>query len=373
MARRPTPAGEVSITVLMPAYNVERYLRGALESVFRQTWPEFELLVVNDGSTDGTGAILSEVRDPRVRIIDQPHGGLAAALRSGVAAARGRYLARMDGDDEALPHRLAAQKARLDRDSRVVLVHGLAQAIDPEGHPLPQTLGDPRASAVTKWLLLWQNPIVHPTVMLRLDTLRAHDLNYRLELFRADEFDLWNRLAPHGDFEAMPEVLHRYRVHPQSMTHRNPADLHRAAFTRVIRENFERLGVPIAPAAAEELAVISGGTWVDPITHRYPALRGSLHGVQAALARRFCEASGTEPAALAPVQAEQLVRWARYMLNTSRPYAARLLLEAATRRRAAVRTPYFWAVAAALALPAALRARVARRDARRAPMSGRVG
>ena len=373
MARRPIPAGEVPITVLMPAYNVERYLRGALDSVFRQTWQEFELLVVNDGSTDGTGAILSEVRDPRVRVIDQPHGGLAAALRCGVAAARGRYLARMDGDDEALPHRLAAQKARLDRDSRVVLVHGLAQAIDPEGHPLPQTLGDPRASAVTKWLLLWQNPIVHPTVMLRLDTLRAHDLNYRLELFRADEFDLWNRLAPHGDFEAMPEVLHRYRVHPQSMTHRNPADLHRAAFTRVIRENFERLGVPIAPAAAEELAVISGGTWVDPITHRYPTLRGALHGVQAALARRFCAVSGTEPAALAPVQAEQLVRWARYMLGTSRPYAARLLREAVTRRRAAMRTPYFWAVAAALALPAALRARLARRDARRAPMSARVG
>jgi hypothetical protein len=365
-------AGEVPITVLMPVYNVERYLRGALDSVFRQTWQEFELLVVNDGSTDGTRAILAETRDPRLRVIDQPHGGLAAALSRGVAEARGRYLARMDGDDEALRQRLAVQKACLDRAPRVVLVHGPAQAIDADGQPLPLVLGDLRASAVTKWLLLWQNPIVHPTVMLRLSALRAHGLNYRLELFRADEFDLWNRLAPHGEFEAIPEVLHRYRFHPESMTRRNPADLHLAAFTRVIRENFERLDVPVAPPVAEELAVISGGTRVDPITHRYSHLRGILHGLQAALLRRFCEASGAEPAALAAVQAEQLVRWARHMLGTSRPYAISLLRKAVARRRVALRTPYFWAVAAALTVPAALRSRLARRDARRAPMSARI-
>jgi hypothetical protein len=365
-------AGEVPITVLMPVYNVARYLRGALASVFRQTCQEFELLVVNDGSTDGTREILAETRDPRLRVIHRPHGGLAATLRCGVAEARGRYLARMDGDDEALPQRLAVQKACLDRAPGVVLVHGPAQPIDPGGRPLPGLLGDLRASAITKWLLLWRNPIIHPTVMLRLGTLRAHDLNYRLELFRADEFDLWNRLAPHGDFEAIPEVLHRYRVHPESMTRRNPADLHLAAFTRVIRENFERLELPITMPVAEELAVISGGTQIDPITHRYVHLRGALHGLQAALARRFCEASGTAPAALAAVQAEQLLQWARYMLGTSGPYAGRLLGKAVARRPAALRAPYFWAVAAALAAPAAIRARLARRDARSVPMSARV-
>jgi Glycosyl transferase family 2 len=370
---RGASVGEVPITVLMPTFNVERYLRGALDSVFRQTWQEFELLIVNDGSTDGTRAILTEVRDPRVRVIDQPHGGLAAALRCGVAEARGRYLARMDGDDEALPHRLAVQKARLDRDPRVVLVHSLAQTIDPDGRPLPTVLGDPRSSTVTKWLLLWQNPIVHPTVMLRRSTLRVHDLNYRLEFFRADEFDLWNRLAPYGDFEAIPEVLLRYRIHPQSMTRRNPVDLHAAAFTRVVRENFERLGVPLSPSAAEELAVISGGTRIDPIAHRYPHLRGTLHTLQAALAGCFCPMFGADPAELGAAQAEQLVRWARYMLATSRGYAARLLREAVGRRRAVLRTRYFWTVTAALTLPAPLRNRLARRDAGRAPMSARVG
>jgi len=374
MPPRPLPAdGEVPITILMPAYNVERYLRGALDSVFRQTFQDFELVIVNDGSTDGTAAILAGLRDPRIRVIDQPHGGLAAALRAGLAQARGRYLARMDADDEALPHRLAVQKALLDRAPRVVLVHALADVIDPDGRPLSMVLGDPRPSAVTKWLLLWQNPIVHPTVMLRLDTLRAHHLNYRLEFFRADEFDLWNRLAPHGDFEAIPEVLHRYRLHPESMTRRNPAALHLAAFTRVIRDNFARLGVPLAPAAAEELAAISGGTWIDPITHRYPHLRGSLHALQATLAARYCAAYGANPAALAPVRAEQLVRWARYMLGTSRGYAARLLREAVARRSAVLRTRYFWMVAAALTLPDGLRARLARRDAGRAPTSARVG
>jgi len=363
----------VPITVLMPVYNVERYLRGALDSVFRQTWQDFEIVIVNDGSTDGTRAILADIRDPRVRVIDMPHGGLAAALRRGVEAARGRYLARMDGDDQALPQRLAVQKACLDRAPRTVLVHSLAQTVDPDGRRLPTVLGEPRSSTVTKWLLLWQNPIVHPTVMLRLDTLRAHDLNYRLELFRADEFDLWNRLAPHGDFEAIHEVLHLYRVHPQNMTHRNPADLHLAAFTRVIRENFERFAVALPAPAAEELAVISGGTWIDPITHRYPHLVASLHTLQAALAERFCGTVGAAPAELAAVRAEQLLRWARYMLATSRGYAVRLLLAAVARRRAALRTRYLWTVAAAVSLPAPLRRRLARRDVGRTPMSARVG
>jgi glycosyltransferase involved in cell wall biosynthesis len=363
---------DVPITVLMPVHNVERYLPRALDSVLRQTWADFELLVVNDGSTDGTRAILAEQRDPRIRVVDLPRGGLAAALRRGVELARGRYLARMDGDDEALPHRLAVQQACLERSPRAVLVHALAQPIDAEGRPGGAALGEPRPSAETKWLLLWRNPIVHPTVMLRQSTLRTHGLNYRLELFRADEFDLWNRLAPYGDFEAIAEVLHRYRLHPESMTRRNPVDLHLAAFTRVIRENFERLQVPLAPGAAEELAVISGGTWVDPIDYRYRHLVGSLHGLLHALSPRFCETFDVTPDALATVQAEQLLRWARYMLGTSPGYAARLLGQGLRRHRAVARAPLFWAVTASLALPAPLRRRLARRSAERPPLSARV-
>jgi glycosyltransferase involved in cell wall biosynthesis len=365
--------GAIPISILMPVYNVAPYLRTALDSVFRQTWQDFELVIVDDGSTDDTRTMLAEIRDPRVRVVHQAHGGLAAALRVGVDLARGRYLARMDGDDEALPHRLAVQKACLDRSADVVLVHSLAQPIDPEGRTVPMILGEARASEVTKWLLLWRNPILHPTVMLRLDTLRAHALNYRLELFRADEFDLWNRLARHGEFAAIPEVLHRYRIHPTSMTRRNPADLHFAAFARVIRENFERLEVPLAAAAAEELAVISGGTWIDPITYRYRHLRRSLPALQDALSQRFCAAFGVPPDALAAIQAEQLLRWARYMLATSRGSAAHLLRQGVRRHGAAARAPLFWAVAASLTLPAPLQHRLARRSARRAPMSARVG
>src|SRR5262245_9537974 len=341
---------DVPISILMPVYNVAPYLRAALDTVLRQTWQDFELLIVDDGSTDGTRAMLAELRDPRAHVIYQEHSGLAAALRAAVERARGRYLARMDGDDEALPHRLAVQKGCLDRSPDVVLVHSLAQPIDTAGQPLPMVFGEARPSAATKWLLLWRNPILHPTVMLRHDTLRAHGLNYRLELFRADEFDLWNRLAPHGEFEAIPEVLLRYRLHPQSMTRRNPAELHFAAFTRVIRENFERLQVPLVAAAAEELAVISGGTWIDPIAHRYRHLGDSLPALQRALSERFCAAFAVAPGQLAAVQAEQLLRWARYMLGTSRGSAARLLRLSARRHGAIARTPLFWAVAAALAL-----------------------
>ena len=363
---------EVPITVLMPVYNVERYLRRALDSVLGQTWRDFELLIVNDGSTDGTRSVLSQLRDPRVRVVDMPHGGLTAALRLGVGLARGRYLARMDADDEAVAHRLAVQKACLDLSPDTVLVRGLAQPIDAEDRPLPVVLGEARPSTVTKWLLLWQNPIVHPTVMLRHSTLRTHGLTYRLELDRAEDFDLWNQLARHGDFEVIPEILHRYRLHPESVTRRDPADLQFTAFTRVIRENFERLAVPLAPAGAEELAVISGGTGVDPITHRYRHLAGSLHGLLDAMSQRFCASFGAGADELAAVQAEQLVRWARYMLGTSRGYAAHLLGLSLRRHWAAARTPLFWAVAGSLALPAPLHHRFGRRSALRPPLSARV-
>ena len=363
---------EIPMTVLMPTFNVERYVREAVASIVGQTWRDFELLIVDDGSTDGTRAALAELTDPRIRILHMEHGGLAAALRLGLDLARGRYIARADGDDVLVPHRLAVQKERLDRAPNVVMVHSLAQPMDVEGRTLPGVLGEVRSSTATKWLLLWRNPIMHPTVMLRTDSLRRHDINFRPELYRAEEFDVWNRLALHGDFEILPEALVRYRLHPQSMTRLNPAEAQLAAFTRVISETFERYGVPIPPALVTELAIISGGTWVNPIAYRYTHLHGSLHRWLETLSDRFCARFGVGPDELAAVQAEQLVRWGRYMLNTSRTYAADLLRRGVRRRPGVARTAFFWAVAASLLAPARLRDAAARRAARRAPLSARV-
>ena len=127
----------------MPVHNAERYVLGAVESILGQSWSDFEFLIVNDGSTDGTRDRLAGVKDPRLRIVDTERAGVAGALRLGLHLARGRYIARMDADDESLPHRLARQKACLDEQPGVGMVHGRAECIDGEGRPLGLDPGGP--------------------------------------------------------------------------------------------------------------------------------------------------------------------------------------------------------------------------------------
>ena len=108
------------VSVLLPVYNGERYLAGALRSILLQTFPRYELIVVDDGSTDDTGGILKSHSDSRIRVVRHARNlGLVAALNTGLAASRGRFIARMDVDDISLPMRLERQVAFLSRNSHV--------------------------------------------------------------------------------------------------------------------------------------------------------------------------------------------------------------------------------------------------------------
>src|SRR5207237_7493623 len=104
------------VSVLLPVWNGEAFLEQAMESILRQTLSSFELIVIDDGSTDRTAAIADEFasRDDRVRVLRRPHEGLSATLNAGIAAARGEYVARMDADDISVPDRLQKQVAYLD-------------------------------------------------------------------------------------------------------------------------------------------------------------------------------------------------------------------------------------------------------------------
>ncbi len=343
---------ELPVTVLMPVYNSQRYLRAAMQSILTQTCPDFEFLIVNDGSTDDTRGILEEYRDPRVRVIDTENRGVAAALRFGVELARGAYIARMDADDESLPDRLKLEKRCLDAHPGVVVVHGRADYIDAAGAPVYLQRDEGHSNIATKWLLNWRNVPLHSTVMMRAATLRKHGLNYRLEMNRAEDFDLWNRLARVGDFMYLPETVLRYRVHAENISNSTPADLQFDAQGRVIEENFRRLGVELSPETARELVVISGAARIDPVAYRYRNLDGNLHRLLAAVAAGFCETFAVNAHVLAATQARQLVRWARYMLDTSRGYAAKLLLLSVRKRKVVVFSRRFWAVLGGLMLPA---------------------
>lgn len=349
----------VPVTVLMPVYNAERYLAGAVDSILGQSFTDFELLIINDGSTDGSRRILAGYRDSRIRIVDTENQGVAASLRQGVELARGEYIARMDADDESRSDRLAVQKQMLDLHPEVVLVHSWVDCIDADGRRVRKDAGSRHSGAVTKWLLLWQNVPFHPTVMMRTAALRANGLNYRIETNRAEDFDLWNRLATAGEFLCVPQPLVCYRVHADSVTRGHPIDAQFEAYRKVVQENFARYGIVLDRQVSTDVAIISGGAKINPITHRYDAVGGELHHLLEALARRFTAREHLQPAELAAVQAEQLMRWARYMLGTSRGYATRLLWCAVRKRVRSIGSPLFWVALAGLLLPQRLVARAA--------------
>jgi len=210
------------VSVLMPVYNGERYVREALESILAQTFTDYEFIIVDDGSTDGTPFILAEYarQDPRIVLLTNgANRGLVATLNRGLEAARGQYIARMDADDVSLPERLARQVAYLDQHPEVGVLGTNVAYIDSEGRFLnggrpkdPQ----PLSPTLLQWLLLWRCAIYHPTVMLRRSILAETGLAYDPAFRHAEDRDLWTRLAPYTLIASLPEVLVYYRVLPTS-------------------------------------------------------------------------------------------------------------------------------------------------------------
>ncbi|HEX7809479.1 MAG TPA: glycosyltransferase family 2 protein, partial [Thermoanaerobaculia bacterium] len=157
----PLPA---DVSVLLPVWNGERFLAEAVESVLRQTHESLELIVIDDGSSDGSLAIAEEfaARDSRVVVIHTPHRGLPSALNAGTAVARGRYVARMDADDVSLPTRLARQTEYLDANIDVVAVGSAVEVIDETGDFLGHKTFATDHEQITAALLVGLTPFSHP-------------------------------------------------------------------------------------------------------------------------------------------------------------------------------------------------------------------
>jgi glycosyltransferase involved in cell wall biosynthesis len=205
------------VTVLMPVYNGELHVADAIESVLSQSFADFELLIVNDGSTDRTGEIVGSYDDPRVVVIDNPRNlGLGRALNVGVRFARGELMARLDADDVSHPERLARQIALMDSQPSVAMVGTWFTETDAEGRVVIR--GTPPADPTAmRWSLLFHCPIIHSTVMLRrsvLEEVGPYDESIRY----AEDYDLWTRIARTMIITNVEEMLVEYRQRPESMT-----------------------------------------------------------------------------------------------------------------------------------------------------------
>lgn len=208
-----------TVSVVMPVYNADRFVAAAVESVLAQTYTDYEFIIIDDGSTDGSTAILREFasRERRIRLVSRPNTGYVVALNDGLALAHGEYVARMDADDICLPGRFDAQVRALRMNGRLALVGGSVIMIDQDGRYLTRLdpPGDDRA--IQEVALKGHTPICHPTAMMRRDLVEQVG-GYDPGMILAEDLDLYLKLGELGELANVPEVVLKYRQHAGSVS-----------------------------------------------------------------------------------------------------------------------------------------------------------
>lgn len=210
---------EPRVTVLMSVHNGSRFLREAIDSILAQTFRDFELLVIDDASTDDSAAIVESYRDPRIRMLrNEANQGLTKSLNRGLRDARGSLIARHDADDRSHPQRLEQQVAWFDAHPQGALVGTQPRIIDEHGWEIGKVVKATSETGI-RWQSMFSNPFIHTAVMFRRDVvlgLGGYDETFRFN----QDFELWSRMI--GSFECsnLAETLVDYRAHAESIAGR---------------------------------------------------------------------------------------------------------------------------------------------------------
>ncbi|RTY36806.1 glycosyltransferase [Chlorobium phaeovibrioides] len=229
------------VTILMPVHNGERYLREAIDSILKQSFTDFEFLIIDDGSTDGSTTIVKSYEDPRIRLIANPENhGTVHVLNQGISEAKGTYIARMDADDISLPTRLEKQVHFMDNHPEIG-ISGTAMRLIKNGK-LKNTRTLPETDEELKIQLLFSTCFFHPTVIMRSDLAKAHP--YPENLIYTQDYNYWTSLADKTAFANIPETLLYFREHAGQLSSRK-ADL-QVSNARHIRSGYlqRMIGTP---------------------------------------------------------------------------------------------------------------------------------
>jgi len=210
------------VSVVMSVYNGGAFLGDAIESILRQTLSDFELIVVDDASTDDSSAVLAGFRDARLRVLKNERNiGLARSLNKAIRSARGTYIARQDADDLSLPNRFELEAEFLGRHSEVGLVGSPAIVINDAGADTG-AWGVPYSDIDIKWALLFCNPFVHTSVMFRRTAVeRAGAYSEDSRCAYTEDYDLWLRLAATSVLANLHQPLVQWRDRTGSVSSRN--------------------------------------------------------------------------------------------------------------------------------------------------------
>ena len=231
------------VTVAMPVYNVGAYLPEAIESILRQTFTDFEFLIVDDASTDNSRAVIGRYDDARITLlVNETNVGAGPALNTAIAQARGSYIAIMNGDDISFPHRLEKQVAFMEAHPRIGVCGGFIRTFGRlEQEWRYATDSDDIVSG-----LLFNATLANNTVMLRKNLFAAGKVRYNSACRYTEDYDLWRQFIPLTRFANLSEVLLCYRLHPAQVGVKHY--LRQRAESKIIRRwQIEALGINPAP------------------------------------------------------------------------------------------------------------------------------
>lgn len=225
------------VSVIMPAYNAEKYIAAAIDSILGQTYGNFELIIINDCSKDRTEEMIASYDDPRIVYLkNEENLGVAAALNKGLAVAKGKYIARMDADDISLPDRLAKQVAYLDANEAIAVLGTNVESFDEHG--TISTGWSAQDPLQTKVDMLFACGMAHPSVMMRTAVIRELG-GYDPAFNGLEDYELWCRVLEKHQITTLPDILLRYRVHNSQVTQNQSLryrELYRALKTRQVRQ-----------------------------------------------------------------------------------------------------------------------------------------
>ena len=301
------------VSVFMTTFNGAGLLRESIGSILAQSFSDFELVVVDDCSTDETQAILADCDDPRLRIYRTPRNlGVAGARNFGVSRLRGAYIAALDHDDLSAPERLAIQVTHLDANPNVVLVgsaihvteNGVLRRDDDHACPTP---------ILARWMLHVDNPLTWSSVMLRASAIDRLGVFVRPEFEFADDFDLYHRLVALGDIVRLEVPLTTYRHHAGNTSHAQREKLTNAAAAVLARVYEPWFGASTAEAAALGARHLAGRESVGDT-----ATLNRLGAVLERVLAGFCTDYAPDPATRARIEAIAARLWWRHARGTIR-------------------------------------------------------
>jgi GT2 family glycosyltransferase len=314
------------VSVVLPVYNGERFLTDAVDSILAQTFRDFELIGIDDGSLDGSGEILDRfaLADSRVRALRQANAGIIAALTRGLALARGEFIARMDADDVAHPERLARQAAFLDAHPDIAVVGCAVTLIDERGKRIRDVEYPRTPEAVAEFLEIGA-PLAHPAVMMRRDAVLAVG-GYREAYRHAEDYDLWLRMAERYRMANLPDRLLLYRQHEAKHSFTYAVEQRFASRIALAAARCRRAGKPdptegltaLAPNDIDRFDLSPRERATIPLD-----LADALLAADPAMAKANAASQAIELVALADVPAADGARLVHTMMMLSRGFASR--------------------------------------------------